>query len=60
MIVPTDPVNHLNTTRDLAVEQVLAVYDNTGRKVEHLESGLFGRIRFNFTDTVKTQLNGIR
>jgi hypothetical protein len=60
MTVPTDPLHNLNTTRELAMEQVLAVYDNTGRKVEHLENGLFGRIRFNFADTVKTQLNGVQ
>jgi hypothetical protein len=55
MTVPTDVVNNPNTTRELAMEQVLAVYDNTGRKVDRLESGLFGRIRFNFKDTVNTQ-----
>jgi hypothetical protein len=60
MTVPTDPIQHLNTTRELAMEQVLAVYDNTGRKVERLENGLFGRIRFNFADTVKTELNSVQ
>jgi len=60
MTVPTDPIHNLNTTRELAMEQVLAVYDNTGRKVERLENGLFGRIRFNFADTVKTQLNSVQ
>jgi len=29
MTIPTDAVNNLNTTRELAVEQVLAVFDNT-------------------------------
>jgi hypothetical protein len=60
MTVPTDAVNNLNTTRELAMEQVLAVYDNTGRKVDHLDSGLFGRIRFNFKDVVNVQITGIR
>jgi hypothetical protein len=60
MIVPTDPVNHLNTTRDLAIEQILAVYDNTGRKIERAESGIFARIHLSFTDTVKTELNQMR
>ena len=55
MTVLTDVVNNPNTNRELAMEQVLAVYDNTGRKVDHLENGLFGRIRFNFKDTVNTQ-----
>ncbi len=60
MTVPTDAVNNLNTTRELGVDQVLAVFDNTGRKVDHLQNGLFGRIRFNFKQIVKTQLGGIR
>jgi hypothetical protein len=56
MTVPTDAVNNANTSRELAVDQVLAVYDNTGRKVDHLQNGLFGRIRFNFKEIVKIQL----
>jgi len=60
MTVPTDPLNHLNTVRELTVDQVLAVYDNTGRKVDHLEDGMFGRIRFNLKDIVNTQFGGIR
>jgi hypothetical protein len=60
MTVPTDPLNHLNTIRELTVDQVLAVFDNTGRKVDHLEDGMFGRIRFNLKDIVNTQLGGIR
>jgi hypothetical protein len=59
MTVPTDPLNHLNTTRELTVDQVLAVFDNTGRKVDHLEDGMFGRIRLNLKDIVNTQLGGI-
>lgn len=60
MTVPTDAINNLNTTRELAMDQVLAVFDNTGRKVDHLQNGLFGRIRFNFKEIVKIQLDGIR
>jgi hypothetical protein len=60
MTVPTDPLNHLNTTRELTVDQVLAVFDNTGRKVDHLDYGKFGRIRFNLKDIVNTQFGGIR
>jgi hypothetical protein len=60
MTVPTDPLNHLNTTRELAVDQVLAVFDNTGKKVDHLSDGLFGRIRFNLKDMVNVKLDGIR
>jgi hypothetical protein len=52
MTVPTDPLSHLNTTRQLTVDQVLAVFDNTGKKVDHLENGMFGRIRFNLKDIV--------
>jgi len=60
MTVPTDPLNHLNTTRELTVDQVLAVFDNTGRKVDHLEDGKFGRIRFTLKNIVNTQFGGIR
>jgi hypothetical protein len=60
MTIPTDPVNHINTTRELAVEQVLAAYDNTGKKIDHLPSGLFGRIRFNFKELVDTRLHDVR
>jgi len=55
--VPTDPLNHLNTTRQLTVEQVLAVFDNTGKKVDHLENGMYGRIRFSLKDIVNINLN---
>jgi hypothetical protein len=50
MTVPTDPLNHLDTTRELAIDQVLVAYDNTGRKISRNADGLFGRIRFNFKD----------
>jgi hypothetical protein len=60
MTIPTDPLNHINTTRQLSVDQVLAVFDNTGKKVDHLEDGKFGRIRFNLKDIVNVELNGIR
>jgi hypothetical protein len=60
MTIPTDPVNHLNTTRELAVDQVLAAYDNTGKKIDHLPSGLLGRIRFNFKELVDTRLQDVR
>lgn len=53
--VPTDPLNHLNTTRELSVEEVLAVFDNTGKKVDHLTDGMFGRIKFNLKDIVKVE-----
>jgi hypothetical protein len=57
MTIPTDAIHNLNTSRELAVEQVLAVFDNTGRKVDHLENGLFGRIRFNFKEIANIQGN---
>jgi hypothetical protein len=57
MTIPTDAINNLNTTRELAVDQVLAVFDNTGKKVDHLPNGMFGRIRFNFKEVVKIQVN---
>jgi hypothetical protein len=60
MTVPTDPLNHINTIRQLTLDQVLAVFDNTGRKVGHLEDGMFGRIRFNLKDIVNVELNAGR
>jgi len=33
--VASDPINHMNTTRNLVIDQVLAVYDNTGQRIEH-------------------------
>lgn len=57
MTIPTDALNNLNTTRELAIDQVLNTYDNTGRKVDHLDNGLFGRIRFNFKQIANIQLN---
>jgi len=60
MTVPTDAANNLNTTRELAVDQALAVYDNTGKRVDRLPNGTFGRLRFNFKDIVNVHLNGVR
>jgi hypothetical protein len=60
MTVPTDAVNNLSTTRELAADQALALYDNTGKRIDRLPNGTFGRLRFNFKDLVKVQLNGIR
>jgi hypothetical protein len=48
MTIPTDSLNHLNTNRELKIEQVLSVFDNTGKKVEHLINGMLGRIKMNF------------
>jgi hypothetical protein len=59
MSIPIDAANDLNTTRELAVDQVLAAFDNTGKKVDHLPNGVFGRIRFTFKDIIKIQLNGM-
>ena len=56
MTIPTDPLNHLNTTRELAIEEVLFAYDNTGRKVNLNADGLFGRIRFNFKEIADIHL----
>jgi len=60
MTVPTDAANNLNTTRELAVDQALAVYDNTCKRVDRLPNGMFGRLRFNFKDIVNVHLNGVR
>jgi len=57
MTIPTDVAKNLNTTRDLAVDQVLAVFDNTGKKVDHFPNGMYGRIRFNFNEIAKIQVN---
>jgi hypothetical protein len=53
MTIPTDAANNLNTTRELAMDQVLIAFDNTGKKIDHLPNGMFGRIRFNFKDIIK-------
>jgi hypothetical protein len=60
MTLPTDAMNNLNTTQKLAIDQVLAAYDNTGKKVDRLPNGMFGRIRFNFKELVTIQLKGIK
>jgi hypothetical protein len=60
MTLPTDAMNNLNTTRELAIDQVLAAYDNTGKKVDRLPNGMFGRIRFTFKDLVTILLKGIK
>jgi len=57
MTIPTDAVNNLNTTRQLDVDEVLAVFDNTGRKVDHLPNGLYGRIRFAFKENVDIKVD---
>ena len=44
MTVPTDAANNLDTSRELSMDQILAAYDNTGRKIDHLQNGMFGRI----------------
>jgi hypothetical protein len=56
MTIPTDPLNHLNTTRELGIDQVLSTYDNTGRKIDLSTNGLFGRIRFNFKEIADIHL----
>jgi len=56
MTIPTDPINHLNTTRELGIDQVLFTYDNTGRKINLSTNGLFGRIRFNFKEIADIRL----
>jgi hypothetical protein len=55
LTIPTDTLDHLNTTRELKIEQVLSVFDNTGKKVDHLTNGMFGRIKMNFKQVVKIQ-----
>ena len=55
MAVPTDVANNPNSTRELAMEEVLSVFDNTGKKVDHLQNGLFGRIHFDLKDVVNTR-----
>ncbi len=59
MTIPTDSLNHLNTTRELKIEQVLSVFDNTGKKVDHLTNGMLGRIKMNFKQVVKVQATNI-
>ncbi|PYU68833.1 MAG: hypothetical protein DMG49_15040 [Acidobacteria bacterium] len=59
MTIPTDSLNHLNTTRELKIEQVLSVFDNTGKKVDHLTNGMLGRIKMNFKQVVKLQATSI-
>ncbi len=59
MTIPTDSLNHLNTTRELKIEQVLSVFDNTGKKVDHLPNGMLGRIKMNFKQVVKVQATNI-
>jgi hypothetical protein len=60
MSIPTDALNNLNTTRELKIDQSLALYDNTGKRVDRLPNGTYGRLRFNFNEVVDVQLNGIR
>jgi hypothetical protein len=59
MTIPTDPLNHLNTTRELGIDQVIVTYDDTGRKINLNTNGLFGRIRFNFKEIAKIQVKDI-
>jgi hypothetical protein len=55
MTTPSDPLNHANTICELKIDQVLAVYDNSGKRVQLLPDGRYGRIdlKFNRNVTVK-------
>jgi len=55
LTIQTDIAHNLNAHRELKIEQVLAVFDNTGKKVDHLTNGMFGRIKMNFKQLVKIQ-----
>jgi hypothetical protein len=56
MTTPSDPMNHANTTRDLKIDQVLAVYDNTGERVQLLPDGRYGRLRLKFNRNVTVKV----
>ena len=55
LTIPTNALNHLNTTRELKIEEVISAFDNTGKKVELLTNGLLGRIKIDFKQMVKIQ-----
>ena len=55
MTVPTNALKHLNTTRELNIKEVISAFDNTGKKVELLTSGLLGRIEMDFKQVVEIQ-----
>jgi len=59
LTIPTDSLSHLNTNRELKIEQVLSVFDNTGKKVDRLTNGMLGRIKMNFKQVVKVQATNI-
>lgn len=53
MTIPTNAFSHLNTTRDLKVEELISAFDNTGKKVELLTNGMLGRIKLDFRQLVE-------
>ena len=56
----TDVLSHLNTSWEVSTDLVMAAFDNTGKKIDKLTSGLFGRIRFKLKGDLKAELKEIR
>lgn len=60
LTLPTDAMNHPNTWREASTELVMVAFDNTGKKIDRLTSGLFGRIRFNLKEIIKAEFKETR
>ena len=60
LTLPTDANIYPGTWREASTELVMVAFDNTGKKIDKLTSGIFGRIRFNLKEVIKFELKEIR